>query len=58
MSKNGGKKGDEQGFDGNKKIKGRKRHIVVDTLGLILNCFVSAANLADVKAVSTVLEPV
>jgi len=30
----------------------------VDTLGLILNCFVSAANLADVKAVSTVLEPV
>lgn len=31
---------------------------MVDTLGLILNCFVSAANLADVKAVSTVLEPV
>jgi transposase len=30
----------------------------VDTLGLVLNCFVSAANLADVKAVTTVLEPV
>ncbi|MEG3437511.1 transposase [Pannus brasiliensis CCIBt3594] len=31
--------------------------MVVDTLGLVLTCFVSAANLADVKAVSTVLEP-
>jgi transposase len=48
----------EQGVDGFKKIKGRKRHIVVDTLGLVHNCFVSAANLADVKAVSTLLEPV
>jgi hypothetical protein len=24
------------GYDGNKKIKGRKRHILVDTLGLLL----------------------
>jgi putative transposase len=52
------KRGMEQGVDGFKKIKGRKRHIVVDTLGLVHNCFVSAANLADVKAVSTLLEPV
>jgi hypothetical protein len=27
---------DNVGFDGGKKIKGRKRHIIVDTLGLIL----------------------
>ena len=52
------KKGLEQGVDGFKKIKGRKRHILVDTLGLVHNCFVSAANVADVKAVSTLLEPV
>src|SRR5262249_31605528 len=28
--------GGERGYDGNKKIKGRKRHIVVDTLGLLV----------------------
>ena len=38
------KQGIEQGIDGNKKVKGRKRHTVVDTQGLVLNCFVSAAN--------------
>lgn len=34
------------GFDANKKIKGRKRFITVDTLGLILRVFVTAANRA------------
>lgn len=48
----------EPGIDGFKKLKGRKRHIIVDTLGLIHNCFVSRANLADVKGVSVVVEPV
>ena len=52
------KQGLEQGIDGNKKIKGRKRHIVVDTPGLLLNCFVSAANLADVKGAKVALAPV
>ena len=52
------KRGPEQGVDGNKKVKGRKRHIVVDVLGLVFNCFVSAANMADVKAASAVLVPV
>lgn len=51
-------KGPEQGIDGNKRVKGRKRHIVVDTLGLVLNCFVSAANMADVTAAVATLEPV
>jgi putative transposase len=40
-------KGDERGFDGRKLIKGRKRHIVVDTLGLVLAVVVTAANTGD-----------
>jgi transposase len=43
------------GVDGNKKVKGRKRHIVVDVLGLVLGCYVTAANTADVKAAPAVL---
>jgi putative transposase len=39
--------GGEVGYDGGKKIKGRKRHIVVDTLGLLLAVVVTAANLDD-----------
>jgi hypothetical protein len=27
---------DEIGFDGNKQVKGRQRHVLTDTLGLIL----------------------
>jgi len=38
-----------RGFDGNKKIKGRKRHIVVDTLGFPLVVKVHDANLSDCK---------
>ena len=45
-------------MDGNKKVKGRKRHIAVDVLGLVLNCRVSAANCADVKIAPWVLLPV
>lgn len=36
-------------------MKGRKRHIVVDVLGLVLGCYVTAANIADVKAAPGVL---
>jgi putative transposase len=39
--------GGEVGYDGGKKIKGRKRHIVVDTLGLLLAVAVTAGNLDD-----------
>jgi putative transposase len=35
------------GYDGGKKINGRKRHIVVDTLGLILIVVIHAANIHD-----------
>src|SRR5256885_6358873 len=37
----------EVGFDGNKKVKGRKRHLLVDTLGLIVAVVVTAANVDD-----------
>lgn len=36
-------------------MKGRKRHIAVDVLGLVLKCHVSAANCADVKMAPWVL---
>jgi putative transposase len=39
--------GGPTGYDGGKKIKGRKRHYVVDTLGLLLAVVVTAANLDD-----------
>ena len=38
-------------------MKGRKRHLVVDVLGLVISGFVSAANGADVKAAPAVLVP-
>jgi putative transposase len=34
---------EDVGFDGHKKIKGRKRHLLVDTLGLIVAVVVTAA---------------
>jgi len=37
----------ERGFDAGKKINGRKRHILVDTLGLLLAIKVHAANIQD-----------
>jgi transposase len=35
------------GFDGGKKVKGQKRHIAVDTLGLLLVVMVTAASVQD-----------
>lgn len=37
----------QRGLDPHKKINGRKRHVVVDTLGLIIGVIVRAANSAD-----------
>jgi putative transposase len=33
----GGVGGEERGYDGGKKVKGRKRHILVDTEGFVLS---------------------
>jgi putative transposase len=48
--------GGERGFDGGKKIKGRKRHILVDTLGLLLVLVVHAANIQDYDGARQVLQ--
>ncbi|MFG2439705.1 transposase [Streptomyces sp. NPDC048508] len=44
-----------RGFDGGKKVNGRKRHIVVDTLGLLLHVMVTVASVTDREAGQTLL---
>jgi putative transposase len=39
--------GDEVGFDGGKRIKGRTRHILVDTMGLVIAVVVTSADTDD-----------
>jgi transposase len=39
--------GPARGYDGGKKIKGRKRHLLVDTLGLLLAVLITSAGLDD-----------
>jgi len=39
--------GEATGFDAGKKIKGRKRHIIVDTLGLVLAVVIHSASIQD-----------
>lgn len=39
--------GGPSGFDAGKKVKGRKRHVLVDTLGLVLAVSVTAASVQD-----------
>jgi putative transposase len=39
--------GKERGYDGGKKIKGRKRHLLVDTLGLLLAVVITSAHVDD-----------
>ncbi len=43
--------GGERGYDGGKKVTGRKRHIIVDTLGMLLAVSVTAASVDDAAAV-------
>ena len=47
---------DPLGFDAGKKITGRKRHIFVDTLGLLLSVAVHAASIQDRAGVALVLD--
>jgi putative transposase len=47
--------GEERGYDGGKKIKGRKRHLVVDTLGLLIVVLITGANVDDGTAAPEVL---
>ena len=47
--------GEYRGFDGGKMIKGRKRNIITDTMGLLLAVVVHAANVHDSKGASDVI---
>jgi putative transposase len=46
---------DSRGYDANKKIKGRKRHLLVDVLGLVLVAWVTTADVQDRDAAAAVL---
>lgn len=48
----------EVGYDAAKQIKGRKRHLTVDSLGLILRVLVTGANLPDREGGKRVLKQV
>lgn len=50
-----GKAGGDRGYDGGKRVKGRKRHIVTDTQGLIVDVAVTSANVHDKVGGKTVL---
>jgi len=45
-----------QGIDAGKKIKGRKRHLITDTLGLVLAVLITAANVHDTTGGKLLLE--
>ncbi|MFF3412307.1 transposase [Streptomyces sp. NPDC002742] len=49
---------DSRGFDGGKLVNGRKRHVVVDTLGLPLGVMVTAADTGDRAAAQVLLRQV
>src|SRR3954471_4792614 len=40
-------RGGVRGFDAHKRVKGRKRHILVDTLGISIACRLEPANVSD-----------
>src|ERR1051325_2450502 len=48
--------GEERGYDGGKKVKGRKRHLLVDTEGFVLKAKVHSAKVMDYEGIMTLLE--
>jgi putative transposase len=50
--------GNERGFDPAKQVQGRKRHILVDTEGLVLKARVHNAKVPDADGIRLLLEPV
>ena|SRR5215204_2400437 len=47
--------GKDRGYDGAKKVKGRKRHILVDTQGLVLKALVHSAKVMDYEGIKILL---
>src|SRR5215204_5835638 len=50
--------GEQRGFDGGQKVRGRKRHILVDTEGLVVEARVHSARVPDQDSIRRLLEPV
>ena len=48
--------GEARGYDGNKKVRGRKRHLLVDTEGLVLKAKVHSAKVPDQDGLRLLLE--
>jgi putative transposase len=48
--------GEERGYDGGKKVKGRKRHLLVDTEGFVLKAKVHSAKVLDQEGLTLLLE--
>jgi putative transposase len=49
--------GNERGFDPAKKVEGRKRHLLVDTEGLVLEARVHSAKVSDEDGIRLLLDP-
>ena len=50
--------GEDRDNDGGKKIKGRKRHLLVDTLGLLVAVLITGANIDDGTAAPELLDQI
>jgi transposase len=48
--------GEQRGYDGGKKVKGRKRHLLVDTQGLVLKAKVHSAKVQDREGIKILLD--
>ncbi len=50
--------GEERGYDSAKKVKGRNRHLLIDSRGLVLKAKVHAANVMDRDGIKMLLDRV
>ena len=55
-AKTSGVGGEQRGYDGGKKVRGRKRHLLVDTEGLVLKAKVHSAKVPDQEGLKLLLE--
>ena len=54
-AKTSGAGGEQRGYDGGKKVRGRKRHLLVDTEGLVLKAKVHSAKVPDQDGIKLLL---
>jgi putative transposase len=55
-AKTSGVGGEQRGYDGGKKVRGRKRHLLVDTEGLVLKAKVHSAKVPDQEGLKLLLD--